>query len=169
MKKEQFKVVCQKWEEVEPGWGIRPDGYSIHLKEEDIPGFVKEELEDYAERLYDIFHAKNGKDQPDRETKISLGVLLIHEYSKPAGTPYLCKVDEETFEAVKNSRNGVRFYERPPGSGGIVTGGFRYSWTRSKPRMLYQFGSRRTPDSNEAVFLERIRIAYTVRSYGFSR
>lgn len=34
-------LVLQEWEESEAGWGIRPDGYSFHLTEEDAKAYVK--------------------------------------------------------------------------------------------------------------------------------
>jgi hypothetical protein len=35
VRRKKTKVVVQKWEEVEVGWSRKPDGYSIHLTEED--------------------------------------------------------------------------------------------------------------------------------------
>ena len=35
-------VIKQLWEESERGWGIRPDGYSLHLNNEDRKQFIKE-------------------------------------------------------------------------------------------------------------------------------
>ncbi len=87
------EVICQKWEESEEGWGTRPDGYSLHLTDADMIQFIKE------------YWAK----MPDEAPK---------EYSRPAGTPYRCEVDDQTFEEVKKSKNGVRSFGRYPGSGG---------------------------------------------------
>lgn len=34
------KVILQYWEESERGWGIRPDGCSLHISENDLKNFV---------------------------------------------------------------------------------------------------------------------------------
>ena len=88
-------AICQKWEESERGWGIRPDGYSLHLNEEDR----KQYIEDYWDRMPD--------EVPD-------------EYERPSGEPYITTVDDETLEEIKNSKSGIRRYrhnypEYPPG------------------------------------------------------
>jgi hypothetical protein len=69
----KMTLVVQPWEESERGWGIRPDGYSIHLNETDRKRFVKEYWEE----------------QPD---------YVPDEYSRPSGNPYLQDflVDDET-------------------------------------------------------------------------
>jgi hypothetical protein len=87
------KVIVQKWEESERGWGTRPDGYSLHLTEEDRVLYIK----------------KYWNSMPDKAPA---------EYSRPDGTPYVASVDEATFAKVKASECGVRGYGRPPGSGG---------------------------------------------------
>ena len=35
-------VWCQLWEESEKGWGVRPDGYSLHSNQEDVKKYIKE-------------------------------------------------------------------------------------------------------------------------------
>ena len=94
-------VIVQKWEESESGWGTRPDGYSLHLTEADRQAFVAE----YWERQKAL-----SPEVPD-------------EYSRTDGTPYEAEVDAETFEAINASKNGIRRYDAPPGSGG--TDGWR--------------------------------------------
>lgn len=37
-------MVCQKWKEVELGWGERPDGFSLHVSEEDRQQFIKQRI-----------------------------------------------------------------------------------------------------------------------------
>lgn len=87
-------VICQKWAEYEKGWGDRPDGYSLHLTEEDRKAYI------------DGYWARMPNEAPA-------------EYSSPDGTPYACEVDEATYEKVRASKNGIRFYDRNlPGSGG---------------------------------------------------
>ena len=98
-------VVVQKWEESERGWGTRPDGYSLHLTEEDR----KKYIEEYTK-------GRDPHDVPD-------------EYDRPDGTPYIAEVDAETFQAVVNSKYGIRKFDRNyPGSGG--TDGWRNSTVR---------------------------------------
>lgn len=97
-------VVVQKWEESEAGWGQRPDGCSLHLSEEDRAAYVKA----YWDRM------------PSSAPS---------EYSRPDGTPYLWDADEETYEQVKASKNGVRRYDlKRPGSGGTD------GWVAYKPK-----------------------------------
>ncbi|MEY2665200.1 MAG: hypothetical protein RLZZ480_305 [Candidatus Parcubacteria bacterium] len=80
-----YPIVRQDWLESERGWGIRPDGYSLHLTESNRQQFVRE----YWDRMPD--------EVPD-------------EYSRPSGEPFLVDVDEATYLAVKASKNGTRHY-----------------------------------------------------------
>ncbi len=93
MGNKSFNVVVQKWEESERGWGTRPDGYSLHLTEEDRIAFIKEYWAGMPDETQD-------------------------EYSRPDGAPYTATVDAETFNKVKASKNGLGFNGSPPGSGG---------------------------------------------------
>lgn len=86
-------LIVQKWEESERGWGTRPDGYSLHLTEEDRLAYIRE----YWNRM------------PDR---------VPDEYSRPDGTPYHWRAPQETYDLVAASRNGIRHFGRVPGSGG---------------------------------------------------
>lgn len=93
-------VIVQKWEESERGWGCRPDGYSLHITEDDRKAYIK----DYWDGM------------PEGEAP--------YEYSRPDGSPYLADVDVATYEKVKRSKNGIRSFDRNyPGSGG--TDGWR--------------------------------------------
>ena len=87
------QVVCQKWEESERGWGVRPDGFSLHLSHDGLRKYIKE----YWDGMPD--------EAPD-------------EYSRPSGTPYEVGVAEEV--VVKIERNGgLRYYSNQYlGSGG---------------------------------------------------
>lgn len=89
------QLVCQKWEESERDWGVRPDGYSLHPSEEARERFIK----GYWDRMPD--------EVPD-------------EYSRPSGSPYLCEVDdEETYYSVcANPTGGRRFYTNDWPEGG---------------------------------------------------
>jgi hypothetical protein len=89
----KIKVVVQKWEESERGWGCRPDGYSIHPDEE-------------ARKRYVAAHFKSMKED--------FGEEAPDEYDRPNGTPYEAEVDEVEIEG-----DGRRYYEGDyPGHGG---------------------------------------------------
>lgn len=78
-------VVCQEWLETERGWGQRPDGASLHMTNQDRDTYIKE----YWDTMPD--------DVPD-------------EYSRPAGSPALIEVDDDTYDKVKQSKNGIRLW-----------------------------------------------------------
>jgi hypothetical protein len=88
-------VVCQKWEESERGWIVRPDGHSLHLNPEDLQMYVKE------------YWAAQPDEVPD-------------EYSRPCGAPVTCIVDEKIYTEVKASKKGLRFF-----GGRVVDGIYR--------------------------------------------
>lgn len=82
-----YKLVRMDWDESEAGWGVRPDGYSLHISEEDYNVYLKE----YWKRM--------PKNTP-------------HEYSRPGG--YLKKVqksltDKEYQSLVKHK--GLRYFK----------------------------------------------------------
>lgn len=82
---EKFTVFRQFWLESERGWGQRPDGYSLHLTDNDR----KQYIEEYWQRMPD--------EVPD-------------EYSRPEGSPERIVVDESLYAQVKASKNGLRFW-----------------------------------------------------------
>ena len=85
-------VVVQKWEESERGWGIRPDGFSIHPDEEARKRFV------------DAYWQKMPDEVPE-------------EYSRPSGQPYTADISDEM--AAKMDGDGHWFYNNNyPGDGG---------------------------------------------------
>lgn len=65
-----MKVYLQSWEESEWGWGVRPDGYSLHLTREDALTYVKDSMKEQQEYF--------------KRSEIS-GVP--NEYSRPCGEP----------------------------------------------------------------------------------
>jgi hypothetical protein len=103
-------VICQKWEESERDWGIRPDGYSIHLTEEDRLAYVKA----YGEWLFKTY----GRSAPD-------------EYERVCGTPFQITVSAEDFNRLCELRMiedhdraydkfGIRVYgKNPPQDPGV--------------------------------------------------
>lgn len=81
-------VLCQTWSESERGWGIRPDGYSLHLTKEDLDAYI----EAYWERM--------PKEVP-------------YAYSSPDTKPYACIVSDEVLENIKKSDHGIYSFSRP--------------------------------------------------------
>jgi hypothetical protein len=57
------KVILQFWEESERGWGIRPDGCSIHISETNRENFVKSiySLRNESDDVPDIYERINGE------------------------------------------------------------------------------------------------------------
>lgn len=90
-------VLCQQWEESERGWGVRPDGYSLHLTQEDRDAFVKNHKA-HQLKIY-------GSEAPD-------------EYDRPCGEPYKVKVTGKTLDKLKASKNGIRKFGPAPKGGG---------------------------------------------------
>lgn len=78
-------VICQEWEESERGWGVRPDGFSLHATELDRQQYIK----NYWKHIPDSV--------PD-------------EYSRPRGTPYSVGVNDEVLAEVAATGNGKRYY-----------------------------------------------------------
>lgn len=77
----------KEWEESERGWGVRPDGASLHATREDVSAYVT----DYWARMPD--------ETPD-------------EYSRPAsGAPCLVTVPQEVYDRIAASKNGVRMWQ----------------------------------------------------------
>ena len=93
-KAKKSPVVCQQWEESEAGWGCRPDGYSLHLTEADREAYVK--------------------DYWDWEKKSNPSGKTPHEYERPCGTPYIVDVDQETYDKITATKNGLRCSGRAP-------------------------------------------------------
>lgn len=82
-------VWIQKWEESEAGWGVRPDGYTIHARREDITAFLD------RMRL--------------REAAAGFGPDNVpHEYTRPSGEPYQAEiVDPVVLAQLTTSENGM--------------------------------------------------------------
>lgn len=104
-------VVVQKWEESERGWGVRPDGYSVHFSEEDLAKY----LADHKARYLKAY----GDRVPD-------------EYDRPSGTPYRWDATDDEIAHMQKGlteHNGYRTYDRKyPGSGGTD------GWVPYKPK-----------------------------------
>lgn len=92
----KYMLLCQKWEESEAGWGTRPDGYSLHLSDEDRRAFIQA----YWDRM---------------------PAEVPEEYSRPDGTAYWFEATAEQYKEVKASSEkfGVWKLDRTyPGNGG---------------------------------------------------
>jgi hypothetical protein len=59
------KVILQFWEESERGWGIRPDGCSMHISDINREKFIK-----------NIYSLRNDSDVPDIYERIN-GIAII--------------------------------------------------------------------------------------------
>lgn len=82
-KKDGGVVYCQRWVESERGWGVRPDGCSIHRTLADLKKFVEAYWKDMP------------VDAPD-------------EYSRPEGEPIQVNVTESVYKPLR--RKGSQRY-----------------------------------------------------------
>ncbi len=73
-------VICQNYMESERGWGVRPDGHSLHLSFEDARKFA------------------------DEYCKLGALPEVPDEYSRPSGEPFAIVVDGQTFSKVKAAK-----------------------------------------------------------------
>ena len=83
-KDETHIVICENWTETERGWGQRPDGFTLHLTEDDYVNYVKE----YNEKF------NNKKSVPDC-------------YTRADGYPYPIRVNHVTYLKIMQSKNGI--------------------------------------------------------------
>ena len=83
IKNSMKKVILQEWLESERGWGTRPDGCSIHLSEEDRKVFISQQVEGLPDDFV-----------PD-------------EYSRPDGDPSEAWVDNDIYDNMIESEEGV--------------------------------------------------------------
>lgn len=79
---EKLLVFRQEWVESERGFGVRPDGYSLHVSLENVAAFVKD------------YNATLPEEVPD-------------EYSRPYGSPATMEVSAEKFAEIQKSKNGI--------------------------------------------------------------
>lgn len=82
--KKNHLVIRVEWVESERGWGIKPDGYSLHINGEDVEKFIKAYWKKMPDAVQDV-------------------------YSLPEGQTTQ-RVDEATYKKIKKSKHGVRFY-----------------------------------------------------------
>lgn len=88
-------AVAQRWEEHEPGWGFRPDGWSIHT-------------DTTQHRAYLTAHADTATSTP--------------EHDHPDGESYEVVVTEQLSTKLAASEFGVRTFDRSstPRPGDVV-------------------------------------------------
>ena len=85
-----MELVKVLWEESEQGWGVRPDGYSLHRNSEDAKAFVNE----YWDRM-----PNNVPEEYSRP--VAFGMSIAHT---------IVSVEQVIYNTVIESKNGVRFY-----------------------------------------------------------
>jgi hypothetical protein len=79
---DKHMVVRQDWLESERGWGIRPDGCTLHLTRNHWETYIKE------------YWSRMPSEVPD-------------EYSRPSGEPYGAMVGKEIYDRIAASKNGI--------------------------------------------------------------
>ena len=84
----------QVWDESESGWGVRPDGYSLHLTEEDAKAYVKQYW--------------------NEEKKRNPSGSIPHEYSRESGSADKVLVSPELYAKLEGEkpkkRRGLRLW-----------------------------------------------------------
>ena len=85
--KSERLVLRQEWLESERGWGIRPDGFSLHVSREALEKYLKRDQEE-KNQTYGV---------PD-------------EYSRPDGHPYGVDVNTEVYDAIEANGGSKRYY-----------------------------------------------------------
>lgn len=78
------EAIIQFWEESERGWGVRPDGASIHLNIESCKSYIDE-----------IYSKRDSKNVP-------------FEYDRIIGSPIEVKINADIFDILVNVKN-IRF------------------------------------------------------------
>lgn len=86
------KVFLQYWEESERGWGIRPDGCSLHL--------TTKECKEYIKSIYDV--RKMETSVPD-------------EYERIVGEPIEVEIKEELYN-ILTEQGHMRLYQHQLGN-----------------------------------------------------
>jgi O-acetyl-ADP-ribose deacetylase (regulator of RNase III) len=81
-------AILETWTESESGWGQRPDGVSLHLTEDDYKEYVKNFWE--------------GKSGP-----------APHEYSREDGNTKVVYVNDDIYNEIKGTKNGLRLWQNP--------------------------------------------------------
>lgn len=80
------KIYLQYWEESERGWGVRPDGCSIHLS-----------LDEHKKYINSIYKERENSTE------------VPYEYDRIVGNPIEVMIDPILFEAVEGSLRLMQF------------------------------------------------------------
>lgn len=72
-------VLVQEWEESERGWGVRPDGCSLHVSEEDRRLHIR------------LYYARLPDHAPD-------------SYSRVTGSPYFAIVNDDVYKRIVEAK-----------------------------------------------------------------
>jgi hypothetical protein len=80
------KVYLQYWEESEKGWGIRPDGCSLHI-----------DVEEHKKYINSIYENRKINEVPN-------------EYDRIIGEPIICFVKDDLLESLKK-KGTIRLLE----------------------------------------------------------
>ena len=100
---EQRVAYMQQWEESERGWGIRPDGGSVHIDSDD----VKRYIEAYWARMPNY---------------------VPEEYERPVGDPFFVRIPLKMYkELEKRKKQGAVDESFPERQYGIRLYGSQYS------------------------------------------
>lgn len=91
----------QSWEESERGWGQRPDGYSLHLTEQDAKDYAKGYMDEQKRFFRVNYHVRQ------------LGESVPQEYNRPAGHPYKVILTDKTMTKLQESGT-IRIYAHEP-------------------------------------------------------
>lgn len=86
---EKRTVVRQDWEESERGWGVRPDGYTLHLTVEDCEKFKAK------------FWADEAKRNPSG--------IAPSDYTRESGSPHAVSVDSTKFAKLNTPEAKKRY------------------------------------------------------------
>lgn len=86
-------IICQVWEESERDWGVRPDGFTLHLTPEDHAAF----MEDFW-----------------RQQKADFDGRAPDEYTRASGKPYACPVNDVILAEVAATDNGLWCHDSAP-------------------------------------------------------
>lgn len=78
-------VFVQNWEESEAGWGVRPDGFTVHISEK--------QLSDYVNWFNTTFNNKG---------------YVPEEYTRVSGDAITVKVSDELFEKIEKTSMKTR-------------------------------------------------------------
>jgi hypothetical protein len=77
------EVIVQRWEEYVPGRGYHPDGYSLHVSEEERKAYIAQHQGNEARAYAD-------------------------EKARPDGAPYAVLVPDRVYGLIQGGQHGIR-------------------------------------------------------------